>query len=112
MREVRAAIDALDDGILDLLARRVGYVERAAELKPAEGLTARAPERKREVLERVASGAEARGVPGDLATQLWSLLIAWGVAHETRLIAAAQLRVGADDEDIRSRLVAAPQRPI
>ena len=89
MSEVRAAIDSVDDGLLDLLAQRVGYIERAAELKPSAGIPARAPDRVREVLARVGVGAEARGVPGELATRLWSVMIDWAIAHETARMSAA-----------------------
>ena len=94
MSEVRAAIDRVDDGLLDLLAQRVGYIERAAELKPSAGIPARAPDRVREVLARVGVGAEARGMPAELATRLWSVMIDWAIAHESARMSAAS---GASD---------------
>ncbi|MFN7052789.1 MAG: chorismate mutase, partial [Gemmobacter sp.] len=38
MAELRVEIDRLDGEIVALLAARVGYIDRAAQLKPAEGM--------------------------------------------------------------------------
>jgi isochorismate pyruvate lyase len=87
MGEVRAAIDELDDRLIDLLALRVRYVEQAAALKPALGITANAPDRVLLVLERVQARASAKAMPTDLAEDLWCTLIDWSIAHEARLMA-------------------------
>jgi isochorismate pyruvate lyase len=88
--QVRAAIDALDDQVIALLARRVQYVERAAALKPEAGIPARAPDRVRQVLDRVEAGARAQGLPTDLAATLWRVMIDWSIAHEIHLMAHMQ----------------------
>jgi isochorismate pyruvate lyase len=90
MSQVRANIDALDDQIISLLASRVRYVERAAALKPGAGIPADAPDRVRQVMDRVEAGARAQGLPTDLAAILWSAMIDWAIAHETGLMAQAQ----------------------
>ncbi len=90
MSQVRRNIDALDDQLIALLARRVQYVERAAWLKPGAGIPPRAPERVAQVLKRVEAGARAQGLPTDLAARLWREIIDWAIAHETRLIAGAR----------------------
>jgi isochorismate pyruvate lyase len=86
MSDVRAAIDALDDQLVALLASRVGYVERAAALKPALGIPARAPDRVAQVLSRVEAQAAACGLPKDLADRLWRLMIDWAINHEHKLM--------------------------
>ena len=86
MNDVRAAIDKLDNQLVDLLAVRVQYVERAAALKPSAGIPANAPDRVRLVLERVEARAATRGLPTDLARVLWRDLIDWGIAREKRLM--------------------------
>ena len=75
LSDVRAGIDAVDDEIIALLARRMRYVERAAALKPAAGVAAHVPERRREVMLRVEAAA------------LWTAIIDWATAHEQRLMA-------------------------
>jgi isochorismate pyruvate lyase len=85
--DVREAIDALDDQLIALVARRVRYVERMAVLKPRVGVSAQAPDRVRQVLERVAAGAKAEGLPTDLALAIWRQMIEWAIAHETKLMA-------------------------
>jgi isochorismate pyruvate lyase len=92
MSDVRGAIDALDEQLVALLARRVRYIERAAELKPGLGIPADAPERVREVLGRVEALARGARLPIDLADQLWRRMIAWAIDHETRLMAEAAAR--------------------
>jgi isochorismate pyruvate lyase len=87
MADVRAAIDALDDRLVDLLALRVRYVERAAALKPALGVAANAPDRVLRVLERVRARATAQAMPTDLVTDLWRNLIDWSIAHEIQIMA-------------------------
>ena len=90
MTQVRAAIDELDDRLVDLLALRVAYVERAAALKPRAGIPADAPARVRQVLQRVEARAAAKGLPTDLAAALWRNLIDWSIAREQTLMARAR----------------------
>lgn len=86
MSSVRAAIDALDDKLVALLAERQRQVERAAAVKPNLGIPARVPERIDEVLERVAQAARREGLSDQLAHALWSAIIEWAIAHEERLM--------------------------
>ena len=87
MRDVRNAIDALDDQLIGLMALRVRYVERMAVLKPLFGASAEAPDRVRQVLERVEVGARDKGLPTDLALALWRQMIDWAIARERKLMA-------------------------
>jgi isochorismate pyruvate lyase len=86
MRDVREAIDALDDRLVALIAERARYSERAAALKPALGIPALAPERVSEVLSRVEARAAAVGAPGDLALTLWRAIIEWSIERERALM--------------------------
>lgn len=86
MSDVRATIDALDDDLVALLARRQRQIERAAAVKPALGVPARVPERVDEVLARVAVAARREGLSGELAQSLWRALIEWSIAYEERLM--------------------------
>lgn len=86
MSSVRAAIDALDDKIVALLAERQRQVERAAAVKPRLGIPARVPDRIDEVLDRVAAASRREGLSSELAQSLWSALIEWAIAHEERLM--------------------------
>ena len=81
MEQVRAEIDRLDLAILDLVAERFGYVERAWQLKtrPEE---ATVPWRIQQVIDRVRARAEEKGVPPELAEALWRQMIGWFIQYE------------------------------
>ncbi len=82
MRQLRDEIDALDVALVDLLAKRAGYIDRAVTLKAQEGLPARTTDRVAEVLAYIKSLATARDLDPDLATSLWTTLIEWGISRE------------------------------
>jgi isochorismate pyruvate lyase len=81
MDEVRAQIDRLDGALVDLLAERWGYVDRAWQLKsdPSE---ATVPWRIQEVIDKVKARSGERGMPPSLAEALWRQIIGWGIQHE------------------------------
>src|SRR5437667_217806 len=70
MEEVRAEIDRIDSGLVDLIGERFAYVDRAWQLKqsPAE---ARVPWRIQQVIEKVRARAADQGLPPELAEALW-----------------------------------------
>ena len=86
MAELRAAIDQLDQDLIDMLARRARYIDRAAELKPAEAMPARIASRVEQVVENVRTAAEARGLEPDLAETLWRPLIDWSIWREEKVL--------------------------
>lgn len=86
MQALRSEIDALDRQIVTLLARRAGYIDRAAELKPGEGLPARIPARVEEVVARVRAEAVGVGLDPELVETLWRRLIDWSIAREAQVI--------------------------
>jgi isochorismate pyruvate lyase len=81
MEQVRAEIDRLDAALLDLVAERFGYVERAWQLKtrPEE---ATVPWRIQQVIDRVRARATQRGIPPELAEAMWRQMIGWFIQYE------------------------------
>ena len=49
----RKKIDAVDAELLELLNRRAGFALEVARIKRAEGMLLRAPERERQIVERI-----------------------------------------------------------
>ena len=89
MADLRAEIDRIDGRLVALLAERAGYIDRAAEIKPALGLPARIDDRVEEVVDKVRIRAMAEGLDPDLAEALWRRLIDWSIAREERLFPEA-----------------------
>ena len=83
MDEVRAEIDRLDRALIDLMAERFSYVDRAWQLKnsPEE---ATVPWRIQQVIDRVRSRAEEKDLPPELAEALWRQMIGWFIQYEER----------------------------
>ena len=81
MTEVRAEIDRVDQALVDLLAERWTYVDRAWFFRrsPEE---ASVPWRNRDVIEKVKARAETAGMPPEMAEALWRLIIGWGIQYE------------------------------
>ena len=81
MEHVRAEIDQLDEQLIDLVAERFGYVDRAWQLKnnPED---ATVPWRINEVIQKVRGRAEERGIPPQLAEALWRQMIGWFIEYE------------------------------
>ena len=82
MPELRMQIDALDAELVRLLAVRLEHIDRAAQLKQAEGLPARIPARVEEVVSNVRARASERGLDPGLAEQIWRMLIEWSIRRE------------------------------
>ncbi|WP_170354923.1 chorismate mutase [Ruegeria lacuscaerulensis] len=88
MQELRVQIDKLDRQLIEMLVMRAGYIDRASQLKPAEGLPARIPDRVEEVVQRVRASSDDLGMDPDLAERLWRILIDWSIAREERVLGA------------------------
>lgn len=86
MTELRAAIDTIDGEIVALLARRAGYIDRAIQLKPAEGLPARIDDRVEDVVAKVRARASAATLDPDLAEAVWRTVIEWSIAREETVL--------------------------
>jgi chorismate mutase-like protein len=88
LAEVRARIDALDDALVDLLARRFAAVAEAARLKRPHGIPPLTPRRFAAVLARVRARAQARGLDPETAERLWHAIHEEALALEARVMAA------------------------
>ena len=82
MTDVRAEIDRLDNALVDLIAERFGYVERAWEIKLTENAPANVPWRNQQVFDKVRARAEEKGLPPELAEALWRQMVGWFIQHE------------------------------
>jgi len=87
MDEVRLEIDRIDTALVDLIAERWGYVDRAWQLKSSPD-QAIVPWRIQQVIDRVKARADDRGVPPGLIESLWRQLIGWGIQYEEEKLSA------------------------
>lgn len=81
MAEVRAGVDALDAGLVRLLARRFAYMDAAARIKPGREQV-RDEARKAEVIENAARLAGELGIPAVVIAQIWEQLVEASIAYE------------------------------
>ena len=84
MLVLRGQIDRIDRALLDLLAERARYIDRAIVLKPRENLPARTTGRVAEVIANVRNGAIERGLDPDLIEMIWTGLIEAAIAKEAK----------------------------
>ena len=82
MTEVRAEIDRVDNALVDLIAERFGYVERAWQLKLEARQEANVPWRNQQVFDKVRARAAEKGLPPDLVEALWRQMIGWFIQYE------------------------------
>jgi len=81
MAEVRAGVDAVDRALVDLLARRFGYMDAAARIKP-ERDHVRDEARKAQVIDNARAHARAAGIPDAAIGDLWETLVEASIAYE------------------------------
>ena len=81
MAEVRAGVDAVDRALIALLARRFGYMDAAARIKPERGQV-RDETRKAQVVANARAGARAAGIPDEPIADLWDRLVEASIAYE------------------------------
>jgi isochorismate pyruvate lyase len=86
LAEVRRSIDALDNELVVLLAKRQRQIERAARIKSALAIPAHVPGRVDEVLAAVLGAARREGLSVELAMNLWTAITDWSVTYEERLM--------------------------
>ena len=98
MADVRKVIDALDDEIVALLAKRQRQIERAARVKPLLELPARVPDRIDEVIARVLGAARREELSMELALTLWTHVIEWSIRYEEKLMGARAPKPRSEDE--------------
>jgi isochorismate pyruvate lyase len=81
MSEVRREIDRIDAELVDLIAARFAYVDRAWQLKADPG-EAYVPWRIQQVIDKVKARAKEKGLPPELTEALWRQMIGWFVQYE------------------------------
>jgi isochorismate pyruvate lyase len=81
MAEVRAGVDAVDRALVQLLARRFGYMDAAARIKPERGHV-RDEARKAQVIANAAAHAREAGIPDAPVAELWDRLVEASIAYE------------------------------
>ena len=81
MSEVREEVDRIDAALVDLIAERFGFVDRAWQLKsnPQEAYV---PWRIQQVIDKVRAHATNKGLPPELTEALWRQMIGWFVQYE------------------------------
>jgi len=82
LAQVRIEIDRVDNALVDLIAERFGYVERAWQLKLEARQEANVPWRNQQVIDKVRARAVEKGVPPDLCEALWRQMIGWFIQYE------------------------------
>jgi len=92
MGDVRAEIDRIDAALVDLIADRFGYVDRAWQLKQASGREgAVVPWRIQQVIDKVRAQAARRGLPPEMVEMVgaqWRNMIGWFVQYEEEKLSA------------------------
>ena len=82
LAQVRVEIDRVDKALVELIAERFGYVERAWQLKLEAGQEANVPWRNQQVFDKVRARAVEKGLPPDLIVALWRQMVGWFIQHE------------------------------
>jgi len=81
MAEVRDGVDVADRALISLIARRFGYMDAAARIKP-DRESIRDEQRKAEVIANVKAHAAELGMPAPLAAAMWEMLVESSIAYE------------------------------
>jgi isochorismate pyruvate lyase len=85
MAQVRSEIDRIDAALVDLIAERFGYVDRAWQLKMKSAEGAVVQWRIQQVIDRVKARAAEKGMPPemlDMVTAQWRNMIGWFIQYE------------------------------
>jgi isochorismate pyruvate lyase len=82
LSQVRVEIDRVDTALVDLIAERFGYVERAWEIKLGLAQEANVPWRNQQVFDKVRARAQAKGLPPELAEAMWRQMVGWFIQYE------------------------------
>ena len=100
MSHVRTEIDRIDAALVDLIAERFAYVERAWQLKkdPSE---ANVPWRIQQVIDKVKTQARQRGLPAEMIEMVgaqWRNMIGWFVQYEEEKLRKMEASSGGSRE--------------
>jgi isochorismate pyruvate lyase len=106
MGQVRSEIDKIDAQLVDLIADRFGYVDRAWQIKQTLGSEgAVVPWRIQQVIEKVRNQAVGRGLPPEMVEMVgsqWRNMIGWFVQYEEeKLRKATECDTGLHSGDLQ-----------
>ena len=93
MSQVRDEIDRIDATLVDLIAERFGYVDRAWQLKISTDEGAVVQWRIQQVIDRVKARATAKNMPPEMVDMVgaqWRNMIGWFVQFEEEKLRQAQ----------------------
>ncbi|MFA5955868.1 chorismate mutase [Hyphomicrobium sp.] len=93
MSQVRSEIDRIDNALVDLIAERYGYVDRAWQLKMTTREGAVVQWRIQQVIDRVKERAAAKNMPPEMIEMVgaqWRNMIGWFVQFEEEKLRQAQ----------------------
>jgi isochorismate pyruvate lyase len=93
MSQVRSEIDRIDNALVDLIAERYGYVDRAWQLKMTTREGAVVQWRIQQVIDRVKARAAEKGMPPEMIEMVgaqWRNMIGWFVQFEEEKLRQAQ----------------------
>ncbi|WP_134676211.1 chorismate mutase [Ectopseudomonas khazarica] len=94
LEDVRQRIDEIDRAMVELIARRGGFVAQAARFKK-DGADVRAPARVEQVIAKVRALASERGASAEVVEQVYRAMIAAFIDEELRTHAALGAEGGA-----------------
>lgn len=81
MKDVRAGVDEIDRMLVALIARRQGYMDAAARIKPSRSVV-RDEARIQQVLDNVHAEAERHGLAWSIAEPVWREMMERCIAYE------------------------------
>jgi isochorismate pyruvate lyase len=81
MKDVRQGVDEIDRMLVALIARRQGYMDAAARIKPSRSVV-RDEARINQVLANVKAEAAQRGLSWNIAEPVWREMMERCIAHE------------------------------
>ena len=87
LEDVRQRIDEIDRAMVELIARRGGFVAQAARFKK-DSADVRAPARVEQVIAKVRALASERGASAEVVEQVYRAMIAAFIDEELRMHAA------------------------
>lgn len=94
LEDVRQRIDEIDRAMVELIARRGGFVAQAARFKK-DSADVRAPARVEQVIAKVRALASERGTSAEVVEQVYRAMIAAFIDEELRTHAALGAEAGA-----------------
>ena len=81
MAEVRFGVDSIDTALIELLARRFGYMDAAARIKTDRD-TVRDEMRKAQVIANVEAAASQAQIPVETIKEIWDRLVEASIDYE------------------------------